>query len=111
MAREPPIGRYSGSLARDERCTQNWRFGFADQQPWSADCVPLGRRAIGGLVDVNHVPGDVLASCLGLTPRETAAVVAARDQFGRFTSPEELSLYAQLSPDRVDALRDWMLFY
>ena len=65
----------------------------------------------GGLVDVNHVPGDVLASCLGLTPQETAAVVAARDQLGRFTSPEELSLYAQLSPDRVDALRDWMLFY
>ena len=29
-----------------ECCTQNWRFGFADQQPWSADCVPLGRRAI-----------------------------------------------------------------
>jgi DNA uptake protein ComE-like DNA-binding protein len=65
----------------------------------------------GGLVDVNHVPGDVLASCLGLTPQETAAVVAARDQLGGFTSPEELSAYAQLSPDRVDALRDWMLFY
>ena len=65
----------------------------------------------GGLVDVNHVPGEVLTSCLGLTPQETAAVVAARDQFGRFTSPEELSLSAQLSPDRVDALRDWMLFY
>ena len=65
----------------------------------------------GGLADVNHLPGDVLASCLGLTPQETAAVVAARDQLGRFTSPEELSLYAQLSPGRVDALRDWMLFY
>ena len=65
----------------------------------------------GGLVDINHVPGDVLASCLGLTPQETAAVVAARDQLGGFTSPEELSAYAQLAPDRVDALRDWMLFY
>ena len=65
----------------------------------------------GGLVDVNHLPGDVLASSLGLTPQETAAVVAARDQLGRFTSPEELSLYAQISPGRVDALRDWMLFY
>ena len=64
----------------------------------------------GGLVDVNHVPGDALASCLGLTPQETAAVVAARDQLGRFTSAEELSAYAQLRPDRVDALRDWMLF-
>jgi hypothetical protein len=65
----------------------------------------------GGLVDVNHLPGGVLASCLGLTPQETAAVVAARDQLGGFTSPEELSVYAQLSPDRVDVLRDWMLFY
>ena len=64
----------------------------------------------GGLVDVNHVPSEVLASGLGLTPQETAAVVAGRDQLGRFTSPEELSVYAQLSPDRVDALRDWMLF-
>ena len=65
----------------------------------------------GGLVDVNHVPGDVLGSCLGLTPQETAAIVAARDQLGGFTSPEELSVYAQLSPDRVDDLRDWMLLY
>ena len=64
----------------------------------------------GGLVDVNQVPGDVLASCLGLTPAESAAVVAARDQLGRFSSPEELSVYAQLPPDRVAALRDWMLF-
>ena len=24
----------------------SWRSGFADQQPWSADCVPLGRRAV-----------------------------------------------------------------
>jgi DNA uptake protein ComE-like DNA-binding protein len=64
----------------------------------------------GGLVDVNQVPGQVLASCLGLTPAESAAVVAARDQLGRFSSAEELSVYTQLSPDRVEALRDWMMF-
>jgi DNA uptake protein ComE-like DNA-binding protein len=64
----------------------------------------------GGLVDVNQAPGQVLAACLGLTPAESAAVVAARDQLGRFSSPEELSVYAQLSPDRVEELRDWMMF-
>jgi DNA uptake protein ComE-like DNA-binding protein len=64
----------------------------------------------GGLVDVNHVPGEILASHLGLTPQETAAVVAARDQLGKFASPEELSVYAQLPPDRVDELRDLMWF-
>jgi DNA uptake protein ComE-like DNA-binding protein len=45
-----------------------------------------------------------------LTPAESAAVIAARDQLGRFSSPEELSVYAQLPPDRVEALRDWMMF-
>ncbi len=64
----------------------------------------------GGLVDVNQVPGGVLTSYLGLTPAESAAVIAARDQLGRFTSPEELSVYAQLPPGRVEALRDWMMF-
>ena len=29
---------------------------------------------------------------------------------GKFTSPEELSLYADLAPDRVDAFRDLLLF-
>jgi hypothetical protein len=52
----------------------------------------------GGLVDVNQVPGDVLVSCLGLTPAETAAVVAARDHLGQFSGPEELTAYTELSP-------------
>ncbi len=89
---------------------------LARHDPVLARDLKIGRPDIphdyddGGLADVNHVPGDVLASALGLTPAETAAVIAARDQLGRFGSPEELSAYAQLPPDRVEALRDWMLF-
>jgi hypothetical protein len=64
----------------------------------------------GGMIDVNYVPAEVLASGLGLAPQEAAAVVETREQLGRFTSPEELSAYTQLPPDRLDALRDWMLF-
>jgi hypothetical protein len=64
----------------------------------------------GGLVDVNQVPGEVLRSSLGLTPEETAAVLTARELLGRFTSAEELSVYAMLPPDRLDALTDVMLF-
>jgi DNA uptake protein ComE-like DNA-binding protein len=61
-------------------------------------------------VDVNHVPAEVLASHLELTPQEAAAVVTARAKLGRFTSPEELSAYSELQPDRVDELRDLMFF-
>lgn len=64
----------------------------------------------GGLVDVNHVPTEVLASHLDLSPQEAATVVAARAKLGRFSSPEELSVYSELQPDRVDELRDLMFF-
>ena len=64
----------------------------------------------GGLIDVNHVPGPVLASALGLAPQEVTDVTAARDRLGRFSSPDELCAYTQLSPDRVDELRDLMIF-
>ena len=64
----------------------------------------------GGLVDVNQVPGEILQSQLGLSPDETAAVLAARAKLGRFSSADEVSAYAQLEPDRLDAIRDWMIF-
>ena len=64
----------------------------------------------GGLVDVNHVPGPALAAPLGLAPAEVTDVLAARDRLGRFASADELGAYTQLSPDRVDELRDLMLF-
>lgn len=89
---------------------------LAERNPVLARDLKIGRPDVphdyddGGLVDVNHVPGDVLASRLGLTPAESAAVIEARGQLGRFSSPEELSVYAQLPPDRVEALRDWMMF-
>lgn len=64
----------------------------------------------GGLVDVNHVPPTTLLSYLGLTQAETADVIQARDSLGRFSSADELCAYTQLSPDRVDELRDLMIF-
>jgi hypothetical protein len=64
----------------------------------------------GGLVDVNHVPIGVFSSGLGLTPIEARDVLAARDKLGRFTSPDELCAYTRLTPDRVDELRDLMIF-
>jgi hypothetical protein len=64
----------------------------------------------GGLVDVNHVPGFVLASGLGLTEDETRDVFTARANLGRFASADELCAYTQLSPGRVDELRELMIF-
>ena len=64
----------------------------------------------GGLVDVNHVPAAVLAGPLGLSAAEVSDVLAARDKLGRFASADELCAYTSLAPDRVDELRDLMIF-
>jgi hypothetical protein len=64
----------------------------------------------GGLVDVNHVPSSVLTTTLGLAQAEVTDVMAARERLGRFSSADELCAYTQLSPDRVDELRDLMIF-
>ena len=37
-------------------------------------------------------------------------VLAARTNLGRFTSADELCAYTQLSPERVDELRELMIF-
>lgn len=64
----------------------------------------------GGLVDINRVPGYVLAASLGLTKEEVTNLIAARDKLGKFSTAEELRDYAKLPPGRVDALRDLMIF-
>jgi hypothetical protein len=64
----------------------------------------------GGLVDVNHVPAQVLVDRLGLSEEEAARVVGARAQLGRYSSPAELAVYAELPDAAVEAVRDRLLF-
>jgi DNA uptake protein ComE-like DNA-binding protein len=64
----------------------------------------------GGLVDINRVPGYVLAAALGLTREEVTNLIAARDKLGKFSTADELRENAELPPGRVDELRDLMIF-
>ena len=64
----------------------------------------------GGLVDVNRVPGYVLAAALALTPQEVTNLTAARDKLGRFATADELRDHADLPPGRIDELRDLIMF-
>jgi hypothetical protein len=59
---------------------------------------------------VNQVPGRVLVTALGMTLSEVKDVTGAREQLGRCSSADELCAYTRLSPDRVDELRDLMIF-
>jgi DNA uptake protein ComE-like DNA-binding protein len=64
----------------------------------------------GSLVDVNHEQAPVLVDRLGLAQEEVARVVATRAQLGRFSSPAELAVYAELPDTTVEAARDRLLF-
>ena len=89
---------------------------LAESDPALARDLGIGRPDLprdyddGGLVDVNHVPGAVLAEHLGLSQAEVADVLAARDKLGRFANTDELGAYTSMAPDRVDELRDLMIF-
>ncbi len=89
---------------------------LAERDPVLARELRIGRPDLprqfddGGLVDVNNVPAQVLMACLQFSEQEASAVIAARDSIGRFSSPDEVSVYAQLDPARVDEVRDLMWF-
>jgi hypothetical protein len=124
----PQLGAASGSLstrqrnqaavaaAKDKLERRKEARHLVATNPALARDLKIGRPDLpreyddGGLVDVNHVPVGVYSSGLGLTPIEARDVLAARDKLGRFVSAEELCEYTQLSPDRIDDLRDLMIF-
>jgi Helix-hairpin-helix motif len=64
----------------------------------------------GGLVDVNHVPAQVLIDRLALSPAQAAQVVEARDRLGGFAGTEELIAFTELSPEAVDGLQEHLVF-
>src|SRR5205823_12081523 len=65
----------------------------------------------GGLVDVNHVPAEVLVRELDMPDSMAATLVAARSRIGGFSSAEELVVYCDgLTPDRLNIVREQLAF-
>jgi hypothetical protein len=93
--------RARAMLASDPALARELRIGRPDLPRQFED---------GGLVDVNHVPAQVLVDRLGLSPEEAARVVEARAQLGRYGGPAELAVYAELPDAAVEAVRDRLLF-
>jgi DNA uptake protein ComE-like DNA-binding protein len=111
-----PSNQHALAAARERLHRREEARKLAGVNPDLARELRIGRPDLpreyddGGLVDVNHAPVEAIAATLGLTASESAAVAAARAQIGKFSSPEELSVYAQLPPDRLDAVRDLIWF-
>jgi hypothetical protein len=112
----PPGNEHAIGAARHRIARRKEALKLARSNPALARELRIGRPDLprdyddGGLVDLNHVPGYILAGYLGLAPDEVQAVVAARDKLGAFSSADELVAYEALTPERVDELRDLMSF-
>jgi hypothetical protein len=88
-------------VARDPGLAREVRIGRPD----------LPRRLDdGGLVDLNHVPGEVLVKALGLSEADASRILEARDQLGGFSSAEEVIAFTDLSPALVEGIRDRLVF-
>jgi hypothetical protein len=90
-------------LAKDPALAAELRIGRPD--------APARQYDDGGLVDVNHVPAQLLAAELELSPSLAAALVAERERLGGYGSPEELLVYCPgLTPQRLEIIRDRLVF-
>jgi hypothetical protein len=110
----PPPDPVAAARARIQRRLDARKL--AQRDPVLARELHIGRPDLprqyddGGLIDVNNVPAEILATHLQLTAQEVGSVLSARAQLGRFTSAAEFSVYAQLAPARVDAISDLLWF-
>jgi hypothetical protein len=88
-------------VARDVDLARELRIGRPDLPRQFDD---------GGLVDLNRVPAPVMVQLLGLSEAEAAQVVEARDRIGGFLSAEEVIAHTDLSPPRIDGIRERLVF-
>lgn len=72
----------------------------------------LGRQYDDGeLVDINHVPAEVIASELGIRSPVAEDIVVQRTRVGDFNSVDDLVVYCEaVTPHQVTVVRDRLLF-
>jgi hypothetical protein len=65
----------------------------------------------GGLVDINHVPAEMIAWELGIPSSVAEEIVVQRTRVGGFYSVDNLVVYCEtVTPHQVTVVRDQLLF-
>ena len=112
----PPAVQAAMTVALADRELREQARAIAAGDPPLARELRIGRPDLprqfddGGLIDVNHVPAQVLVDRLGFSPAEAARVAEARDRLGGFSSPEEVCAFAEVADATIDVLRERLLF-
>jgi hypothetical protein len=108
---QPPVlAGVAQGLAR-RRLREQYRE-VAGRDPALARNIAVGRPDLprsfddGGLVDLNHIPAQHLGRFIRVPPAEARRIVDARERLGRFSSVEEVAVFADLSESSVVDLRE-----
>jgi Helix-hairpin-helix motif len=64
----------------------------------------------GGLIDVNHVPPEVLSRLPGLTYEMVDRIMQVRTRSGGFVSAEELAVHCDLPPSVLPEIAEYAMF-
>ncbi|MGH3375426.1 MAG: ComEA family DNA-binding protein [Actinoallomurus sp.] len=89
-------------VADDPVLARELRIGRPDLLPRAFDD--------GGLIDVNHVPPEVLSRLPGLTYEMVDRIMRFRTESGGFVSAEELVVHCDLPPSIVTEISEYALF-
>lgn len=110
---DPALAAAQWRAARREEARQ-----LQATQPALANELMIGRPDLpgrqyddGGLIDVNHVPADLLMRHLSIERPLAEQIVTARELHNGFSSPEELVIFCDgLTPNKLELFRDRLVF-
>ncbi|MFI0405400.1 ComEA family DNA-binding protein [Actinomadura sp. 3N508] len=117
--REVPRNRlneHAIEFAKYRRSLREQARALAAEDPALARELRIGRPDVprtyddGGLVDVNHVPAEILAALPGMTPELAERVVRHREEHGGFVSVEEMAVDVDIPPDVLPEMADFTIF-
>ncbi|GAA4334570.1 ComEA family DNA-binding protein [Actinomadura luteofluorescens] len=110
------LNEHAIEVAKYRRSLREQARALAAEDPALARELRIGRpdspRAYddGGLVDVNHVPREILEALPGMTPEIADRIVRRRGETGGFVSVEEMAVDADVPPDVLPQLADFTIF-
>jgi hypothetical protein len=113
---EPSPGDLDMAAARARIESRYASRRLLDTDPTLAAELGIGRPDLqrsyddGGLVDVNHVPVEVLARVPGVDEAMAHRIGAVREDVGGFTSVEDLSVTLGIPPHALDEAADRLVF-